>query len=410
VPESPEAFADLPILEELGDALLVAFRRESEQRVRARRLPLPARPRRTAILVAVLVVLLAASAAAATLWALRGSPLPVPRDIPLEQTPAPHTARLSGVRAPDPDHGAPPWAVRLAHSRTGLVCSTVGQLVNGQFGLIGLDRRFRALPTAVADSCGQAQRDTVSLIGARVFTGRSAADRRTVVSGVAGPTLRSVAATVGGHPVRVTAAPGGVFAIALRGYPEDLQIELSLAYADGHRERYSFGSDPSVVPDPSGGPSWRVEALGFGLRPGQRGPVPTCVNFQPARSFLNPPLSPTVCGVLTAGRRPHGFFFAIRRIYNTRHFARNICQGSWKGFDARTAVYGIAGSDVSSVEVLGPGAKQTSVRISVSRAFLALFPPSVRPDELAVRIRRVDGSSLIRHGSANLVRPPGQCG
>jgi hypothetical protein len=85
-------------------------------------------PRRSLLLAAALLVLMAGSAAGATLLALRGAVIPAPQAVQPEQTPAAGTARVSALRAQDPQPGLLPWTVRVARGETGLLCSTVGQV------------------------------------------------------------------------------------------------------------------------------------------------------------------------------------------------------------------------------------------------------------------------------------------
>ena len=110
-------------------------------------------PARALGLAAVLVLSAAAASAAATLLALRGAVIPAPRATPPEQSPAAGSGRLAGFSVADTRRGEPRWTMRLATSRTGLLCSTVGQLVGGEFGIVGLDRRFRRLSPDAADAC-----------------------------------------------------------------------------------------------------------------------------------------------------------------------------------------------------------------------------------------------------------------
>jgi len=217
------------------DLVEAAARRTQAQPVRR-----PAR--RVLPLAAALAIVVAASGAAATLTVLRGSPLPAPSEkvAGKQATPVPGTSRIEPMRARDPG-GAPPWALRVARSKTGLVCSTVGQVVDGDFGIVGLDRRFRALPDAAVDSCGQLRHNATSLIGARVFDAPRRRDVRTVVNGFAGSELRSVSVEAGGSPRTLPVGPDGTFVLALRGYPEDIGIRVTLRFADGHVERHVLG-------------------------------------------------------------------------------------------------------------------------------------------------------------------------
>jgi hypothetical protein len=424
VDDTAEHFPDLPILDELGDALLAAYRRDGAGARGPRRPVLsvvrPRSPGRALVVAGVLVLLIAASSAATTLLVLRGSPIPAPspRDVPPEQTPVPASARVAPQRAADPGAG-PPWALRIAQSRTGLLCSTVGQVVGGQFGLVGLDRRFRTLAAGIVDGCGQERHNAASLVGARVFDAHDARDVRTVVNGVAGPQLRRVTLQAGRLRRDVPVGPGGVFVTALRGYPEDLGIRVALMFADGHVERHPFGVSDSVVPDPTGGRAWRTEAFQFGrpipvrcAKPGARrgcrpagGPAEVCVRFRPARVTRNPPFSEAVCGRFPDARRRTGYFFGVRReVPGPAFVPGDFYAAGWKHHPPRTAVFGIAGQDVTRVDVDGPGGRRHVV-IAPGGAFVSVYGPDVRPADLTVRVTLSGGRVETHRGDANLVTP-----
>ena len=71
--------------------------------------------------------------------------------------------------------------MRTSRSRTGAVCTTVGQVLDGELGLLGLDRRFRALPAGAADTCSTPQttrRDAGRRAGLSRWRQAHRADRR----------------------------------------------------------------------------------------------------------------------------------------------------------------------------------------------------------------------------------------
>jgi hypothetical protein len=283
------------------------------------------------------------------------------------------------LRATDPDGGAA-WALRVSRSRTGLVCGTVGQARGAQFGLVGLDGRFRELADSAVDGCGRPP-----LIGARVFDARRPADVRTVVNGVAGEALRKVTVTAAGRRRALEIGPGGTFLLALRGYPEDIAIDVRLTFAGGRTSMHSFGRSPFVVKDPGGGPAWKLNSFTGSGDPRQ------CTSFTTARqSGRSLASSPGVCGLLGDPRRERGYYFAVRRIHPAHS-------------PARTAVWGEVGDDVRRVEVIGPGGRRV-LRLAASRAFLGIFLPNVDPRSLRVRVTMRDGTVHTHRGDTHLAR------
>ncbi len=358
---------------------------------------------RSFLLAGALVVTTAGASAAGTLTVLRGSPLPGPaeRDAGPAQTPASGTSQVSAVRAQDPD-GGPAWTVRVSRSQTGLLCSTAGQLVGDEFGLVGLDGRFRAFAEGIVDGCGEERRDGASLIGARVFDARRREAVRTVVNGVGGPALRRVQVDAGGRSRTVPVVPGGVFALALRGYPEDLVVRVRLAFADGGREEHPLGASPFVVPDGAGGPAWRSEAAGLG------GDDRSCVSFRPARpSGRDPAISPSVCGRWPDVRRRTGWFLAIRRVEPTGCERRSTLGGGrWCRAAPRTAAWGAVGEDVRRVELLGAPGGPRELTIAPNRAVVAVLPASVDPARLGLRLTLRGGTTRTVRGESRTVDPP----
>jgi hypothetical protein len=338
-------------------------------------------PLRSLVFAAVLLLAVAGTAAAGTLLALRGSVIPGPaeRDAGPQQTPAPGTSTVEPLRASDPGGGAA-WALRVSRSRTGLVCGTVGQARGAGFGLVGLDGRFRDLADSAVDGCGHPP-----LIGARVFDARRSADVRTVVNGVAGERLRGVTVTAAGRRRTLPVGPGGTFLLALRGYPEDIGIDVRLAFAGGRVAVHSFGRSPFVVRDPGGEPAWKLNSFVYD------GDARQCTSFNTAREGATSLAgSPPACGLLGDPRHERGYYFAVRRIHPAHS-------------RPRTAVWGEVGDDVKRVELMGPGGWRV-LRLAPSRSFLAIFRPSVDPLSLRVRVTLRDGSVHTHRGDTHLAR------
>jgi hypothetical protein len=389
---------DLPILDELGLALERSYHRE--ERAAGRRFPhvrlgllLPA---------AAALVLLGGGAAAATLLVLRGSVIPGPasQDVQPQMRPLVKTAHVEPISARDPTSGAPPWAVRIARSETGLICTTAGQIDGGRFGVIGLDGRFRELSPEFTDGCGAQRPGHTSLIGARVFYSPSDAAVRTVVDGFSGPGLvGAVLQPAYGRPRNLAVASDGAFVGVFAGYPEDLGARVVLRFRDGHSEAHDLGRSPFVVPDPYGGSAWSPSAFQMS------GAGSVCVSFGSIRQARTRVSGPPVCG-LRRGR--DYYFFAARRFAPGDRRGGNFEGFDWGHHPARTVVWGEAGSGVKSVSVDGPGGVRR-VPIMLSRAFLTIYRGSVNAARLTVVVRFRDGHVERRHGSANLVpfpRPP----
>ena len=162
----------------------------------------------------------AAVAVAASLVIGRGDPIP-PRAARARCRPScgrsPGTARLNGARRRPTRTAGPPWDVRTSRSKTGAICATVGQVLDGELGLVGLDRRFRALPAGAADTCSTPQRRGATLAGARAFRGggRLSDDhgrqrrRRAAACGAA-------VAVGGGRTVALKLGPAGAFLAIFR--------------------------------------------------------------------------------------------------------------------------------------------------------------------------------------------------
>jgi hypothetical protein len=372
--------------------------RAAKVQIRVRRL------RRASALGFVAALLLGAggTAAAATYLALRNSsiaPFAADSTTP-EQRVEPGTSRVLDLQAADPARGVPPWVVRVSRSAAGLQCSTVGQLQQNAFGLVGLDGQFRELPEANADACGD------DLLGTRVFSARKTKDVRTVVYGVAGSGLQRVTVAVaGGNPRTLRHTPEGGFLAVLRGYPEDVQPVVTLQRG-GRTKRYAFADGGFVVADPLGGRAWKLEAFGFGTSRGKPRPKHQtgCINFMTARGVPGEAnvSSPPVCGLEAArpGVSSDTLFFTTRRLSGDRQTGRgSFMGGDWNHHPARTAVWGSARGH-HRIVVRAAGATRT-VAPRLNGGFLVLFAPSVDPASVTVE---VDGK---RYGSTfGTVDPP----
>ncbi|MDO8187903.1 hypothetical protein Q5424_11375 [Conexibacter sp. JD483] len=349
--------------------------------------------------------------AGATFAVLRAAVIQAPaaRDVPREQTPAAGSGQISPLRAADPVAGRPPWTLRLSRSSTGLLCTTTGQLVDGRFGLIGLDGRFRTYDERIADSCGERVAGPhASLLGARIFSARVPGEVRTVVNGVGGSELRSVTLVTDGGRRTLPLGPGGTFVAALRGYPEDNALRVELAFADGSVERHDLGVGRAIVPDPAGGGAWRVDVSAQAYSADRD----RCVVFRqarPARQY-NPylpsaPTSPAACGRTRRGMPASGAYYAVRRVEPGSVDRRERMRGggNWGDHPPRTAVWGGFAEDVARIEVLGPGGLRRRASLTPRHVFLVILAPSVDPASLTVRVTLMDGSVREGRGDYGLI-------
>ena len=338
--------------------------------------------------------MLAAVATAAVLLITEGSPLPAPHaaDLSPWEEPVPGSVRLAGLDAPDPG-GGPVWDIRISHSRTGETCTAVGQIFGGKLGVVGLDDVFRALPVGGVDACGVPGIAGPVLAGARVFVGRTAAQARTVVNGVAGEGARSVTVYGPGRARHLRLGVQGSFITVYRGYVEEVRPRLVVVDADGRSSTISFASSYAFeVADPDGGAPWQISAGAAIGSPGAQ-PDENCAQAsqQAGRTNLSGPietaLTPDLCGSL--GSAP--LFVSMRR------FDPGDGQGTgtpWGDNPARTLVYGAAAPRVRSLTLLGAGAPRALAIDPHGGAFLAVLDGHVSPASLTLLARLRDGHLL----------------
>jgi hypothetical protein len=359
---------------------------------------------RPAIAVALLIALvLAAAATAAVLLITEGSPLPAPHaaDLSPWENPVPGSVRLAGLDAPDPG-GGPVWDIRLSRSRTGETCTAVGQIFDGRFGVVGLDDVFRALPVGGVDACGVPGIAGPVLAGARVFAGRTAAQARTVVNGVAGKGARSVTVYGPGGARHLRLGVQGSFITVYRGYVEEVRPRLVVVDADGRSSTISFASSSAFeVADPDGDAPWQISAGAAIGTPGAH-PDENCAQASQQAGRMNPSgpidraLTPDVCGRL--GSAP--LFVSMRR------FDPGDGQGSgtpWGDNPARTLVYGAAAPRVRSLTLLEAGTSRPLAIDPHGGAFLAVLDGHVSPASLVLLVRLRDGRSLRYTRSSALI-------
>jgi hypothetical protein len=384
------------ILDELGEELVRAARADQGEaatraggdgrRTRRRRHGLP----RAAALGLPAFLLLAAAAVAATLVIGRGDPIPPAPEgaVPRELRPVPGTARLNGLAVPDPD-GGPAWDVRTSRSTTGATCATVGQVLDGELGIVGLDRRFRVLPAGAADTCSTPQKTGATLAGARAFRGGGALQPITVVSGVVAPGVRRAVAVAGGRRVTMALGPEGAFLAIFPGTPEQLRPRVALTGAGGQTTVLRFAdSGEYLTPDPTGGSPWTLRRERRGVAPGlrcvvaQRERGPDSPHRLPPGSRMPvfaPPSVPSRCGPDGAG------FVAVKRFVPQSR--RSWDSFYWSLNPSRTIAWGAAPRAGSTVVARAAGVAPRRVPVDArSHGFAAVFDGHVDPRSVRITI------------------------
>jgi hypothetical protein len=385
------------VLDELGVELDRAARRRFTSRTR------PVRgPRRLSLLAMVAVLLVLAAAAAAAVFISSGSPLPAPRARDLESggIPLPSTVHLAGLDVADPEAGAPRWDLRLSRSGSGETCTAVGQVLDGQFGIVGLDHIFRVLPLGGVDVCGFASPGGPVLAGARVFSGSSSMEARTVVNGVAGAGTRSVTAYGPEGARALTLGPEGSFLAVYRGYVEDVRPRVVIVSRRGTTRTVSFAQSSAFeVPDPQGGAPWQVNG-GPHVEPGAYLDE-NCVQASRVLNHANPffgetAITPEICGRLAS----NPLFVLMRR------FVAGEGAGSgfpWGNNPARTLIYGVAAPRVTSLSLAGAGPERQIQIDPHGGVFMAVLDGHVDPRSLTLTAHPKDGSTVRYTRSANVL-------
>ncbi len=417
----------LRILEALGDELERAT--AADERTHGARRRRRWRPHGLSLVLLIGGLSAATVAAAATHLFGLAAPVPAPRpgDAPVEARPIASTASLAGVRSGDPG-GLPDWEVRLSRSQTGQVCTAVGQLQDGRFGIVGLDRKFRELPLGSADACGSAPVGSAVQVGARAAVGRGDMTARTLVVGIAGPDVTSVALRRGTRDTPLRLGRGGAFLAVLTGLPEITRPNLQITNSSGAVRTVKLAdSGDEETPDSA------KDGLPWSIRSG------------PARNFVHPmapnavaPKAGTHCVearqqlgsanlVYLAGgtglaepRTP----IACRRAGQTDPIVATLLRlvpstdftepYSYPVAPARTIAMGLASEDVVRLELRTPTGA-VPVRVSPdSHAFAAVLDGRVDPARLELRARlrsgglvTLDVENAVMLGADGRLRRPG---
>ncbi|MDQ8043245.1 MAG: hypothetical protein AAGC46_02930 [Solirubrobacteraceae bacterium] len=401
----------LRILEALGDELERATLAD-ESRERAglsrRRFRLPGLP----VIVLVTALSVTGVAAAATHLFGLAAPVSAPNraDIPVEARPLPSTVTMAGIDAGDPD-GLPSWDVRVSRSATGETCTAVGQVQDGVFGILGLDRRFRALPLGVADACGTAPSAAGVQVGARPAAGSTTMSPRTLVVGIAGPQVSRVDLVRSGVPTPIPIGRDRAFLSVLRGLPDTVRPELSIADDSGHTRTLRLSNSGSAeAPDPDGGAPWEilsgaastfVHLQGRGAVPGR--PDTHCIQakleIDPATGGTDTSLQQQTTTPIACWPTAGGPLVAdIRRMVPS-------AAASYRLTPARTFVSGFADRTVESLVLAGADGVDRPVPFSRrTGAFVVVLDGRVDPNALRLHATLADGTSTtVRGGTASLI-------
>jgi hypothetical protein len=354
-----------------------------------------------AVTIAAGLLLLGAAATAAVLLIQHGSPLPGPHaaDLRAGGIPLAGTARLAGLDAADPSSSQPPWDLRLSRTGDGEICTAVGQVLEGRFGIVGLDHVFRELPLGGVDSCGIDAQDGPVLAGAHEFVGSTAAESRTVVSGVAGARARSVIAYARAVPPRrLPLGPGGSFITVYAGEAETLRPRIVITDNDGRSHAVAFESSGAFeIADPAGGSPWTVSSEPDLERRAFSDEDCVQVTREPGEtepSHLMLSLTPEVCGRMSQGPV----------MVSMRRFVPGEDSGPfpWGDSPSRTVVYGVAGPRVASLSLDGAGSAQAVPIDPHGGAFAAVLDGHIDPRALTLTAHLRDGSNRSYSASTPL--------
>jgi hypothetical protein len=163
---------------------------------------------------------------------------------------------------------------------------------------------------------------------------------------------------------------------------------VRLRFAGGRVEEHSLGVGNTT--SVGAGEAWRPFPFVEAGHPG------VCLSFNSVR----PPIAqgPAICASRAENRKPEGYWFAIRRVDRSSPRA-------WRHGPV-TAAWGGVGSGVKRVDVITPTGIVSAKIVPRQRVFVVVFPASVDPDSLAVRVTLRGGRERTRSGNTHLIAPP----
>lgn len=347
------------------------------------------------------------------------------------------------ARAEDPA-GGPPWAIRVfdARRRANIsrapvgkpnICAQLGRIVDGRFGWVDADNRFRPgrvsffdAPTLCLRRPLEPQLQTLTTIS--VPAGGEPRGRSHVVWGIAGERA-DLKLLLDGRSSAAPPTPRGVVLVVRRDGGEHVDARLRVRYRDGRRVgtghgRFPGGSStfgrgsapdrrprPGVaprielrLPDPNGGPPWGIAAtptvadgawcispLGriLGNRVGAiderhgtflDGPTPG--DCRPPRTTRGRPLS---FGWGSAGALEETIFPGQPSTMTAGRVTRRTLRGS-------TSFYGTARADVVSITTATPRDVRTITPSPRAHAWAAIYDGDFPVGEIRISARLRDGS------------------
>lgn len=291
------------------------------------------------------------------------------------------------LRIRDPRGGAPLAVLFHRYQR-----ARQGRTVRQECLEVGRERQLRRYPVRDGGSCrptgpGTATQPwtvsvTASAAGPVTFNGWTSTRVKRLT--VAGP----------GATFVLPRSRHGAFAVAYAAGANG-RIVLTATLADGSKRFFRSRVPPSLRPDgavaaedPGGLPYWYTSAArrSDGPRRGQ-----TCLQVQqdqalheqaPGRRGMNV-LAP-VCGDLS--RLP-----VFARTVQLRPSSRPSTFGPGRHAPRRTIVAGAVADNVESVAISSPAGLRQLAVADAGRAFLAIFPPTTRPQDLTLEITLDDG-------------------